>query len=38
MKRSRVNKNKDRRIFRETANKTKAANVISTPTRGGIRM
>lgn len=38
MARKRVNKRKDQRIFKKTANKTKAINVNPKIMRGGIRL
>lgn len=38
MKRKRVSKNKDRRLFTKTANKTKKINVQPKVMRGGIRL
>lgn len=38
MKRRTVNKRKDKRIFRQTANQTKAVNIHNTTFRGGIRL
>ena len=38
MARKRVNKRRDRRIFKQTANKTKAINVSPKVMRGGIRL
>lgn len=36
--RKHVRHSRDRKIFRKTANKTKAVNVISKPLRGGTRL
>lgn len=38
MKRHRVRKNKDRKIFRHTAEKTRKINVLPVVSRGGIRL
>lgn len=38
MKRRTVNKRKDKRIFAQTANQTKAVNIKNTTFRGGIRL
>lgn len=38
MRRKPVKANKDRRIFRQTADKTKAVNVHPISTRGGFRL
>lgn len=38
MKRSKVNKSKDRNYFRTTAAKTKVMNIAGNPMRGGIRL
>ena len=36
--RTRVRRGKDKAIFRRTANSTRAANIGSSPMRGGIRL
>lgn len=38
MKRSRVRKSKDKKVFRQTANKTQSINVRPVTYRGGIRL
>lgn len=37
-KRAKTRKRKDKKVFKQTANKTKAINIKAAPMRGGIRL